>query len=40
MVQLNPVPVFGAKKNTNTIWRKFSSEISVQTESAHCVQLP
>ena len=23
MVQLNPVPVFGVKKNTRTIWRKF-----------------
>ena len=25
MVQLNPVPVFGAKKNTSTIWRKMVS---------------
>ena len=35
MVQLNLVPVFGAKKNTSTIWRKFFSEISVQMVSAH-----
>ena len=34
MVQLNPVLVFGAKKNINTIWRKFFTEISVQTVSA------
>ena len=34
MVQLNPVPVFGAKKNTITIWRKFFTEISVQMVSA------
>ena len=34
MVQLNPVPVFGAKKNTSTIWRKFFTEISVQMVSA------
>ena len=35
MVQLNPVPVFGAKKkNTSTIWRKFFNEISVQMVSA------
>ena len=34
MVQVNPVPVFGAKKNTNTIWRKFFTEISVQIVSA------
>ena len=34
MVQLNPVPVFGAKKNTSTIWRKFSTEIFVQMVSA------
>ena len=36
MVQLNPVPVFGAKKNTSTIWRKFFTEISVQMISAPC----
>ena len=30
MVQLNPVPVFGAQKITSTIWRKFSTEIFVQ----------
>ena len=30
MVQLNPVPVFFAKKNTSTIWRKIFTEISVQ----------
>ena len=23
MVQLNPIPVFGAQKNDSTIWRKF-----------------
>ena len=34
MVQLDPVPVFGAKKNTSTIWRKFFMEISVQMVSA------
>ena len=34
MVQVNPVPVFGAKKNTNTIWRKFFTEILVQIVSA------
>ena len=34
MVQLNPVPVFGAKKNTSTIWRKFFTEISVQMVSS------
>ena len=34
MVQLNPVPVFGANKNTSTIWRKFFTEISVQMVSA------
>ena len=34
MVQLNPVPVFGAKKNNSTIWRKFFTEISVQMVSA------
>ena len=39
MVQLNPVPVLGAKK-TSTIWRKFSTEISLQIVSRHCVQLP
>ena len=25
MVQLNPAPVFGAQKNTITIWQKFSA---------------
>ena len=30
MVQLNPVPVFVAKKYTSTIWRKFCTKISVQ----------
>ena len=35
MVQLNPVPVFGAKKNTGTIWRKSFTEIAVQIVSAH-----
>ena len=35
MVQLNPVPVFGAKKNTSTIRRKFFTEISVQMVSAN-----
>ena len=34
MVQLNPVPVFCAKKNTSTIWQKFFTEISVQIVSA------
>ena len=34
MVQLNPVPVFGAKKNTSTISRKFFTKISVQMVSA------
>ena len=34
MVQLNPVPVFGAQKNTSTIWRKFFTDISVQMVSA------
>ena len=34
MVQLNPVPVFGAKKNTSTMWRKFSTDIFVQMVSA------
>ena len=32
--QLNPVPVFGAQKNTSTIWQKFSTEIFVQMVSA------
>ena len=35
MVQLNPVPVFGARKNTTNIWRKFFTEIPVQMVSAH-----
>ena len=30
MVQLYPVPVFVARKNTSTIWRKFFTKISVQ----------
>ena len=34
MVQLNPVPAFGAEKNTTTIWRKFFTEISVSVVSA------
>ena len=34
MVQLHPVTVFGAKKNTTTIWRKFFTEISVEMVSA------
>ena len=35
MVQLNPVPVFGAKKKKNSIiWRNFFTEISVQMVSA------
>ena len=34
MVQLNPVPVFGAQKNTSTTWRKFFTGISVQMVSA------
>ena len=34
MVQLNPVPVFGDKKNTTTTWRKFFTGISVQMVSA------
>ena len=34
MVQINPVPVLGIKKNTSTIWRKIFSEISVQMVSA------
>ena len=33
MVQLSPVPVFGTKKDTSTIWRKIFSEISVQMVS-------
>ena len=33
MVQLNPVLVFDAQKNTSTIWRKVFSEISVQMVS-------
>ena len=36
MVQLNPVPVFGARKNTSTIWRKFLTEVSVPMVSAPC----
>ena len=35
MVQLNPVPVFGSKKSTSTIGRKFFTEIAVQMVSAH-----
>ena len=31
---------FRCQKNTSTIWWKFSSEISMQIVSAHCVQLP
>ena len=31
---LNPVLVFGANKNTSTIWRKLFTEISVQMISA------
>ena len=34
MVQLNPVPVFCAQKNTSTIWQKFSTEIFLQMVSA------
>ena len=35
MVQLNPVPVFGAQKNnTSTIWQKIFTEITVQMVSA------
>ena len=34
MVQLNPVPVFSAKKNTSTICQKFFTEISIQMVSA------
>ena len=34
MVQLNPVPVFGAQNNTSTIWQKFFTEIAVQMVSA------
>ena len=34
MVLLNPVPVFGANKNTSTIWRKLFTKISVQMVSA------
>ena len=34
MVQLNPVTVFGAKKNTTTIRREFFTEISVEMVSA------
>ena len=34
MVQLNSVPIFGAKNNTGTIWRKLFTEISVQMVSA------
>ena len=33
MVQLNPVPVFCAKKNTSTIWTQFFTDISVQMVS-------
>ena len=33
MVQLNPVPVFGAKKNTSTIWRKFPYKWLALTDS-------
>ena len=34
MVQLNPVPVFGAQKNTSTVWQKSFTEIAVQMVSA------
>ena len=35
MVQLNPVPLFGAQKNnTSTIWQKIFTEITVQMVSA------
>ena len=34
MEQLNPVPAFGAKKNTSNIWRKIVTEFSVQKVSA------
>ena len=34
MVQLNPIPVFGAQKNTSTIWQKFFTKIFVQMVSA------
>ena len=39
--QPKPVPVFGAKKkkHSGTIWRKFSTEISVQMVSAQWDQL-
>ena len=43
MVQLNPVPVFGAKKRSITIWRTFFTEISVQMVNAqhlHCSSSP
>ena len=39
MVQLNPGPVFGAKKNTSTMWRKFFTKISVQMVSAPNVEV-
>ena len=34
MVQLNPIPVFSAKKNSGTIWREILNEVSVQMISA------
>ena len=34
MVQLNPVPVFGAKESNSTIGQKFFTKISVQIVSA------
>ena len=37
MVQLNPFPVFGAKNNTNTIYRTFFTEISVQMVKAQAL---
>ena len=43
MGQLNPVPVFGAKKRSITIWRTLFTEISVQMVNAqdlHCSSSP
>ena len=33
MVQLNPVPVFAAKKNTSTIWQMVSADRNENQEN-------
>ena len=39
MVEVNPIPVFGEKKNTSSICRNIFTEISVQMVSAPVLYL-